>query len=168
MAKGIRSGSCVSSRFLFSIVIAYGKFPFKGCDYRIDLTCAIVNNKAVVDWCIFGRFAEENNDQVSSTFPYRECNTACQAIYQSIDYKIKSDTLSYSFCDYQGNFSTEADACTSCLYNSTGLTILGNGEYDSNIVYLAGKEKLQLTYSFYSPCNRARTLQPKASQVLCL
>lgn len=87
-----------------------------------------VNNKGMVDWCIFGRFSNEKREDVSKTYPYQQCNTACQAIYSPIDYRIKDDTVSYQFCDHDGNFTSDADPCISCLYGAGNLTILGNGE----------------------------------------
>ncbi|KAF2264164.1 hypothetical protein CC78DRAFT_568477 [Lojkania enalia] len=86
----------------------------------------IFNNKATVDWCIFGRFAEESNPNVTDTYPYQKCNRACNTIHSSIDYRVKSDPAGYAFCDYEGNFTADADTCRDCLYDATGLTILGN------------------------------------------
>ncbi|KAF2727824.1 hypothetical protein EJ04DRAFT_128265 [Polyplosphaeria fusca] len=91
-----------------------------------DTGLFLFNNKATVDWCVFGRFGNENNPNVTDTYPYQQCNKACSSISSSIDYKIKTDPASYSFCDYNGNFTINVDSCTECLYNATSLTILGN------------------------------------------
>ncbi|KAF2114121.1 hypothetical protein BDV96DRAFT_109843 [Lophiotrema nucula] len=86
----------------------------------------LFNSKAPVDWCIFGRFGEENNENVTETDIYKQCNSACQSIFRSIDINVKSNPGGYEFCDSNGNFTSDVDSCVDCLYNSTGLTILGN------------------------------------------
>ncbi|PSN60063.1 hypothetical protein BS50DRAFT_626341 [Corynespora cassiicola Philippines] len=84
------------------------------------------NNKGTIDWCLFGKFAEESNPNITDTFPYRQCNTACRNIQSASDFRIKSDPRGYEFCDHNGDYTTDPDECISCLYNTTGLTILGN------------------------------------------
>lgn len=88
-----------------------------------------VNNRGVVDWCLFGRFAEEQNKNISESSVYKTCNNSCNKLYTAADYTIKSNLDSYSFCDVAGNFSSDADSCLTCLYNTPGLTLLGNGEW---------------------------------------
>jgi hypothetical protein len=83
----------------------------------------------VVYWCLFGRFAEEENKNISQSSIYKTCNNKCNKIYDAADYTIKKNPDSYSFCDYNGNFTADAESCLSCLYGIPGLTILGNGEF---------------------------------------
>lgn len=104
--------------------------------WRHVLTLFAVNNRGTVDWCLFGRFAEETNPKVSTTYPYNQCHSKCQAIYDASDYRIKSDPQKYDYCDTSGDFITNAKDCVNCLYSSQNLTILGNSEFaypwDSN------------------------------------
>ncbi|KAH7075281.1 hypothetical protein FB567DRAFT_536558 [Paraphoma chrysanthemicola] len=91
-----------------------------------DTNWFLFNNRAVVDWCLFGRFAEEENKNISQSSIYKTCNNKCSQIYDAADYNIKQRPDSYSFCDYSGNFTTDAQSCLTCLYETPGLTILGN------------------------------------------
>ena len=101
-----------------------------------------VNSKAPVDWCIFGRFGDEQSDDVTDTYVYKQCNAACQPIYKSIDINVKSNPGGYQFCDSNGNFTSDVDSCVDCLYNSVGLTILGNSTSE-------GMERIVLILTFY-------------------
>lgn len=87
-----------------------------------------VNNKGVVDWCLFGRFAEEQNKNVTASSIYQRCSDSCSKIRSSIDYNIKSDPGSFDFCAHNtnANFTSDAEACATCLYQYDDLTILGN------------------------------------------
>ncbi|KAF1919444.1 hypothetical protein BDU57DRAFT_512541 [Ampelomyces quisqualis] len=87
------------------------------------------NNRAIVDWCLFGRFAEESNPNKTETSIYKTCNSSCNRLYNAADYQVKSNPDSYNFCDNSGNFTSDADSCLQCLYDTPGLTILGNGGY---------------------------------------
>jgi hypothetical protein len=89
----------------------------------------IVNNRGIIDWCLFGRFAEENNPNKTETSIYKTCNRSCNKLYNAADYQVKSNPDSYNFCDSSGNFTSDADSCLQCLYDTPGLTILGNGQY---------------------------------------
>ncbi|KAF2681766.1 hypothetical protein K458DRAFT_241713, partial [Lentithecium fluviatile CBS 122367] len=92
-----------------------------------DTVWFMFNNRAVVDWCIFGRFAEENNSHLATTYPYQQCNAKCELMYAAADYKIKENPGGYAYCDSEGaNFTADAEECTSCLYGASGLTVLGN------------------------------------------
>jgi hypothetical protein len=95
------------------------------------LTDHIVNNRATVDWCLFGRFAEENNTHVTTTYPYQQCNSKCRPIFTSVDYDIKRNTGGYDYCNHNGtNFTSDSEQCISCLYAASELTILGNSKLD--------------------------------------
>lgn len=87
-----------------------------------------VNNKGVVDWCLFGRFENEKNPKISSSSIYQRCSDSCSRINSSIDYHIKSDPGSFDFCEYNtsANFTADAESCATCLYEYEDLTILGN------------------------------------------
>ncbi|KAJ4355434.1 uncharacterized protein N0V89_003450 [Didymosphaeria variabile] len=91
-----------------------------------DTTWFLFNNRGAADYCIFGRFAEESNKDISSTEPYKQCFSACNPIYAASDYRIKSDPERYDYCDSNGNYTDRAQSCIKCLYNGKGLTILGN------------------------------------------
>ncbi|KAJ4295056.1 hypothetical protein N0V90_007064 [Kalmusia sp. IMI 367209] len=91
-----------------------------------DTTWFLFNNRGAADWCIFGRFAEEENKNISSTQPYKQCFSACNPIYAASDYRIKSDPERYDYCDSNGNYTSDAQNCMKCLYDGQGLTILGN------------------------------------------
>ena len=94
-----------------------------------DVQWFLFNNRAVIDWCLFGRFAEEKNENITDSSIYKQCQNDCNAIYSSADFNIKSEPESYSYCDYDGNFTAKADTCLSCLRRQDGLTILGNSEF---------------------------------------
>ncbi|KAF2439026.1 hypothetical protein P171DRAFT_490473 [Karstenula rhodostoma CBS 690.94] len=91
-----------------------------------DTTWFLFNNRGAADYCLFGRFAEESNDDISSTEPYKQCFSACNPIYAASDYRVKSDPESYSYCDSNSNYTSNAHSCIKCLYDGKGLTILGN------------------------------------------
>lgn len=95
------------------------------------LTFLIVNNRAAVDWCLFGRMEMEENKDVSSSRPYKECFSACNKIYASSNNKVVTDPSKYDYCDSDGNYTDDAQSCMKCLYDSDGLTILGNSEFSS-------------------------------------
>ncbi|KAF3010744.1 hypothetical protein E8E13_007111 [Curvularia kusanoi] len=93
-----------------------------------DSTWFLFNNKGVVDWCIFGRFGEEQNKNISSSSIYQRCSDPCSKIRSSIDYNIKSDPGSFDFCAHNtnANFTADAESCATCLYQYEDLTVLGN------------------------------------------
>lgn len=95
-------------------------------EYETD--SATVNNRAVVDWCLFGRFAEEENKNISESSIYKSCNNSCDKLHTAADFNIKNNPDSYSFCDVEGSFAANAESCMTCLYDTPGLTVLGNGE----------------------------------------
>ncbi|KAF2190047.1 hypothetical protein K469DRAFT_699629 [Zopfia rhizophila CBS 207.26] len=84
----------------------------------------LFNNRATVDWCVFGRFAEDSNPNVSTAYPYKQCYSDCKSIEGASDYKIKANPGKYDWCDFNGNYITDADKCVSCLYNATSLTMV--------------------------------------------
>jgi hypothetical protein len=86
-----------------------------------------------VDWCLFGRFAEESNPNISTTPVYKSCNSHCNKLYNAADYTIKSNLDSYSFCSQDGDFGTNAESCLSCLYSTPGLSMLGNGTLSDSV-----------------------------------
>lgn len=92
------------------------------------LTLNAVNNKGVVDWCLFGRFAEEENKNITTSSIYQRCSDSCSKIRSSIDYNIKSDPGGFDFCEHNtnANFTSDAEKCATCLYANEDLTILGN------------------------------------------
>lgn len=96
-----------------------------------DIGWFLFNNRAVVDWCVFGRFGDEVNGRIRSDRVWQSCSAECDAIYASTDVQIKTNPQSYSFCDYDGDFETVAQKCSKCLYKQEGLTILGNSEFAS-------------------------------------
>jgi hypothetical protein len=87
-----------------------------------------VNNRGVVDWCLFGRFEYEENKNISSSSIYQRCSDSCSKIRSSIDYNIKSDPASFDFCEHNtsADFVSDAESCATCLYENEDLTILGN------------------------------------------
>jgi hypothetical protein len=88
-----------------------------------------VNNRGMVDWCLFGRFANEKNTSLSDTFNNRPCNTNCSKLFDAADYGIKDNPESFSFCDINSsNFTADAEPCLACLYQTPQRTILGNGK----------------------------------------
>jgi hypothetical protein len=88
-----------------------------------------VNNRGMVDWCLFGRFAKEKNTTLSDTFGNRPCNTNCSKIFDAADYGIKDNPESFSFCDNNNsNFTADAESCLICLYKTPQRTILANGK----------------------------------------
>ncbi|KAJ4375946.1 hypothetical protein N0V83_001225 [Neocucurbitaria cava] len=91
-----------------------------------DVEWFLFNNRGTVDWCLFGRFDNEKDKNITGSSIYKQCKNDCDAIYTSADYTIKKDPASYSFCDYDGNFTADADTCLSCLRKQDGLSILGN------------------------------------------
>ncbi|KAF9696574.1 hypothetical protein EKO04_005394 [Ascochyta lentis] len=93
-----------------------------------DSTWFLFNNKGVVDWCLFGRFADEQNKNITSSSINQRCSDSCSKIRSSIDYNIKSDPGSFDFCEHNtnGNFTSDAESCATCLYANKDLTILGN------------------------------------------
>ncbi|KAK7192210.1 hypothetical protein DPSP01_010213 [Paraphaeosphaeria sporulosa] len=91
-----------------------------------DTQWFLFNNRGAADYCLFGRFAEESDDNISSKEPYKQCFSACNPIYAASDYRVKSDPESYSYCDSNGNYTSDAQNCIKCLYDGKGLTILGN------------------------------------------
>jgi hypothetical protein len=100
---------------------------FLGDDDLTRLTVRVVNNRGVVDWCLFGRFAEESNPNISTTRVYTSCHSHCSGLYNAADYTIKSNLDSYSFCTQDGDFGANAESCLACLYDTPGLNMLGNG-----------------------------------------
>lgn len=100
-----------------------------------DVGWFLFNNRAVVDWCVFGRFGDEINTRFRSERTYEACNAECDPIFASTDVQIKTNPQSYSFCDYDGDFEAIAQKCTSCLYKQEGLTILGNGMRNTLVLY---------------------------------
>lgn len=92
------------------------------------LTRILVNNKAVVDFCIFGRFAEEQNKNIAASSIHERCSDSCSKIRSSIDYNIKSDPGGFDFCAHNtnANFTSDAQECAECVYKYDDLTILGN------------------------------------------
>ncbi|KAF2004112.1 hypothetical protein P154DRAFT_66612 [Amniculicola lignicola CBS 123094] len=92
-----------------------------------DMGWYLFNNKGIIDWCLFGRFAEEQNENKTETFAYQACNSDCNAIYASADYRAKADATGYYFCDHDGNFTADAEKCMNCLYDSkSNLTVIAN------------------------------------------
>lgn len=119
-----------------------------------------VNNRGAVDYCLFGRFAEESNDDISSTEPYKQCFSACNPIYAASDYRVKSDPESYSYCDSNGNYTSDAQNCIKCLYDGKGLTILGNSKFS---IHRCFTKKCALTIC-KSRSNSNRALQYQTRQ----
>ncbi|KAG9206393.1 hypothetical protein G6514_003224 [Epicoccum nigrum] len=104
-------------------------FTDEGTSYtEQDTTWFLFNNKGAVDWCLFGRFAEEQNKNISASSIYQRCSSSCSKIRSSIDYNIKSDPGSFDFCAHNtnANFTADAAECAECLYQYEDLTILGN------------------------------------------
>ncbi|KAF2821851.1 hypothetical protein CC86DRAFT_397284 [Ophiobolus disseminans] len=91
-----------------------------------DTTWFLYNNRAVLDWCLFGRVAEEENKNIAESSIYKSCNPNCNKLYSAADYAIKTNPDSFSYCDYSGNFTADAEPCLTCLYEMPGSTILGN------------------------------------------
>ena len=87
-----------------------------------------VNNKGAVDWCLFGRFAEETNKNISASTISQRCSSSCSKIRSSIDYNIKSDPGGFDFCAHNtnANFTADAADCAECLYRYEDLSVLGN------------------------------------------
>lgn len=114
----------------------------EGCvGIYLGLTPLIDNNRVTIDWCLFGRITtKETNANVSSTYPYEQCRDQCALIEGASDYIIKAVPQRWDWCEYNGNYKANAQQCTSCLYNATGLTILGNSK--SCFVSYQGKEDL--------------------------
>jgi hypothetical protein len=104
---------------------------------RIVSNTTTVNNRGVIDWCLFGRFGEETNKDISASLIYTACNNRCTKLYTAADYMVKSAPSSYNFCDTAGNFTQDAESCLDCLYKTPGLTTLGNGTfYDHRYSFL--------------------------------
>lgn len=82
--------------------------------------------RGAADYCIFGRFGSDVNENISETQPWKDCFSACNPIYDSSDYRARSDLGGYSYCDSKGNYTSDAQSCMKCLYDAEGLTILGN------------------------------------------
>lgn len=104
-------------------------FTDEGTSYtEQDTTWFLFNNKGAVDWCLFGRFAEEQNKNISASSIYQRCSSSCSKIRSSIDYNVKSDPGSFDFCAHNtdANFTADAADCADCLYQYEDLTILGN------------------------------------------
>ncbi|KAH6643757.1 hypothetical protein C7974DRAFT_4760 [Boeremia exigua] len=93
-----------------------------------DSTWFLFNNKGVVDWCLFGRFDNEENKNISASSIHERCSDSCSKIRSSIDYNIKSDPGGFDFCEHNtsANFTSDAESCVTCLYGNEDLTILGN------------------------------------------
>ncbi|KAF2184143.1 hypothetical protein K469DRAFT_689481 [Zopfia rhizophila CBS 207.26] len=92
-----------------------------------DLQWFSFNTKATVDWCIFGRFGEENAEgNETDTLPYKSCYQKCSPIENAIDYNIKSQPAAYTFCSLDGNFTKDVDPCIDCLYGVDNSKVLGN------------------------------------------
>jgi hypothetical protein len=113
----------------------------------------------MVDWCLFGLFANEKNTTLTDTFNNRPCNAQCSKIYDPAGYDTYNNPESYSFCDYKGNFTTDSDPCLECLYKTPEMTILGNGEF-------AMEHPQQFLMSFanvwrYSACDNCGYVQAK-------
>ncbi|KAF2631835.1 hypothetical protein BU25DRAFT_445889 [Macroventuria anomochaeta] len=104
-------------------------FVDNGTEYtEQDTTWFLFNNKGVVDWCLFGRFENEENKNISSSSIYQRCSDSCSKIRSSIDYNIKKDPGGFDFCEHNtnANFTSDAESCATCLYANEDLTILGN------------------------------------------
>lgn len=104
-------------------------FTDEGTSYtEQDTTWFLFNNKGVVDWCLFGRFAEEQNKNISASSISQRCGDSCSKIRSSIDYNIKSDPGGFDFCAHNTNenFTADAAGCATCLYQYEDLTVLGN------------------------------------------
>jgi len=100
--------------------------------HKIVSNIPAVNNRGVVDWCLFGRFGEESNKNISTSSIYTTCNNRCTKLYTAADYMVKSAPSGYNSCDSTGNFTQDAEPCLDCLYETPGLTTLGNGKcYES-------------------------------------
>ncbi|KAF1993966.1 hypothetical protein P154DRAFT_625037 [Amniculicola lignicola CBS 123094] len=91
-----------------------------------DIGWFLVNNKDMLDWCLFGRFGNDLNNEVNKTYSYQQCNSDCNPISEAIDYRLMDDPIWYSFCDAKGNFSINAQKCIDCLYVNNNMTVLGN------------------------------------------
>ncbi|KAH4001393.1 hypothetical protein HBI56_070120 [Parastagonospora nodorum] len=91
-----------------------------------DVGWFLFNNRGVIDWCLSGRFGEETNKDISASPIYTACNNRCTKLYTAADYMVKSAPSSYNFCDIAGNFTQDAESCLDCLYETPGLTTLGN------------------------------------------
>lgn len=81
-----------------------------------------------MDWCLFGRFAEEQNKNITGSSINQRCGDSCSKIRSSIDYNIKSDPGGFDFCAHNTNtnFTADAQSCAECVYKYDDLTILGN------------------------------------------
>ena len=88
----------------------------------------LANNKGAVDWCLFGRFAEETNKNISASTISQRCSSSCSKIRSSIDFNIKSDPGGFDFCAHNtnANFTADAADCAECLYRYEDLSVLGN------------------------------------------
>jgi hypothetical protein len=116
-------GSCSSPRTTI--------WPYK-CGIVVNV--ATVNNHSVIDWCLFGRFAEESNKNISMSSIYANCNNGCNKLYIGADYTVRSAPDSYNSCDSAGNFTKDAESCLDCLYETPGLTMLGNGKFNVLVI----------------------------------
>jgi hypothetical protein len=108
------------------MVLVYVQLTEQCSIHDRQLTLFAVNNRGTVDWCLFGRFAEESNKNLSESTVAQRCGNACSPIRNATDYTIKSNPSSYDFCESGGNFTTDSASCLSCLYGQEDLTILGN------------------------------------------
>ncbi|KAJ4315494.1 hypothetical protein N0V94_005931 [Neodidymelliopsis sp. IMI 364377] len=146
-----------------------------------------INNKGAVDWCLFGRFAEEENKNITASSIYTRCSDSCSKIRSSIDYNIKSDPGGFDFCAHNTNtnFTSDAASCATCLYANPDLTILGNilttvqdmcekkpgKNYtvpENLSVYAAEKIELSPTSSTTSPTTSSNTSSPPSDSTSSL
>ncbi|KAJ8118840.1 hypothetical protein OPT61_g241 [Boeremia exigua] len=145
-----------------------------------DSTWFLFNNKGVVDWCIFGRFENEENKNISSSSISQRCSDSCSKIRSSIDYNIKSDPGGFDFCEHNtnANFTSDAESCATCLYENDDLTILGNvltTVQDMCVkkpgrnytvpanVSVYGTERIQLSASSLSPSPTSTSVPPSTN-----
>ncbi|KAF1361760.1 hypothetical protein EJ07DRAFT_110106 [Lizonia empirigonia] len=136
-----------------------------------DSTWFLFNNKGVVDWCLFGRFAEEENKNITTSSIYQRCSDSCSKIRSSTDYNIKSDPGGFDFCEHNtnANFTSDAEKCATCLYANEDLTILVNKPgknytVPANVsVYAAERIQLSATTASASPTSSSTSSPSSAS-----
>jgi hypothetical protein len=92
---------------------------------------ATVNNRAAVEWCLFGHYdSHDLEGDVKTTLPYQKCNSKCVAIKSALDDGVWTSADNFDWCEFEGgNFTKDAESCIDCLYNTPTLTILGNSEF---------------------------------------
>lgn len=92
-----------------------------------DVQWFVKNNRAALDWCVFGRFDQEVDGALAESRVNQKCGGECGAIRKAADYMVTTNHDFYQFCDADGNFTADAESCRGCLYREEGMTILGNG-----------------------------------------